>query len=185
MAIMITRSLSLLASSPLISLLFVLVLAIDGQEFTIKEATIDGIQRAFTENRLTSRQLVDFCLNQIETLNPVLRGVIEVNPDAVDQAKKADRERKRNQGRQFLGDLHGVPVLLKDSIGTKDKLNATVGSYALLRSVVARDATVVERLRKAGAVIMGKANVNEWYGFRSWSIPEGWCARSGQGLAYM
>ncbi|KAL7236980.1 hypothetical protein ACSBR1_020129 [Camellia fascicularis] len=182
MAIMITRSLSLLASSPLISLLFVLVLAIDGQEFTIKEATIDGIQRAFTENRLTSRQLVDFYLNQIETLNPVLRGVMEVNPDAVDQAEKADRERKRNQGRQFLGDLHGVPVLLKDSIGTKDNLNATVGSYALLGSVVARDATVVERLRKAGAVIMGKASVNEWYGFRSWSILEGWCARSGQGL---
>ncbi|KAF5943308.1 hypothetical protein HYC85_017385 [Camellia sinensis] len=182
MAIMITSSLSLLASSPLISLLFVLVFAIDGQEFTIKEATIDGIQRAFTENRLTSRQLVDFYLHQIETLNPVLRGVIEVNPDAVDQAEEADRERERNQGRRFLGDLHGVPVLLKDSIGTKDKLNTTVGSYALLGSVVARDATVVERLRKAGAVIMGKASVSEWYGFRSLSIPEGWCARSGQGL---
>ncbi|CAL5328943.1 unnamed protein product [Camellia sinensis] len=182
MAIMITSSLSLLASSPFISLLFVLVFAIDGQEFTIKEATIDGIQRAFTENRLTSRQLVDFYLHQIETLNPVLRGVIEVNPDAVDQAEEADRERERNQGRRFLGDLHGVPVLLKDSIGTKDKLNTTVGSYALLGSVVARDATVVERLRKAGAVIMGKASVSEWYGFRSLSIPEGWCARSGQGL---
>ncbi|KAH7851123.1 hypothetical protein Vadar_007597 [Vaccinium darrowii] len=164
----------------LVSHLF-LFTSINSCDFSIEEATIDGIQRAFTDNRLTSRQLVDFYLNRIETLNPVLRAVIEVNPDARDQADEADRERERNDGGR-RSQLHGVPVLLKDSIGTADKLNTTVGSYALLGSVVGRDATVVERLRKAGAVILGKASVSEWYHFRSSSIPEGWCARSGQGV---
>ncbi|XP_052191849.1 probable amidase At4g34880 [Diospyros lotus] len=170
----------------LISLLLLilgLVNKINGQdEFVVQEATIDGIQRALSENRLTSRQLVDFYLDQIETVNPVLRGVIEVNPEARDIADAADRDReRRNRDRRPVEKLHGIPVLLKDSIATKDKLNTTVGSYALLGSEVARDATVVERLRKAGAIIMGKASANEWYGLRSIDIPDGWCARSGQG----
>jgi len=106
-----------------------------------------------------------------------------VNPDARDQAKNADEERRENRGRRSLGDLHGIPVLLKDTIGTQDKLNTSAGSYALVGSVVARDASVVEKLRKAGAVIMGKASLSEWYKFRSLShVPNGWCARSGQGV---
>ena len=78
-----------------------------------------------------------------------------------------------------MGELHGVPVLLKDSIATKDKLNTTAGSYALLGSVVPRDASVVEKLRNAGAVILGKTSLTEWYGTRSPLIPNGWCARAG------
>ena len=78
-----------------------------------------------------------------------------------------------------MGELHGVPVLLKDSIATKDKLNTTAGSYALLGSVVPRDASVVERLRNAGAVILGKTSLTEWYGIRFRLIPNGWCARAG------
>jgi amidase len=176
-----------LLSSPLISLLVLsgFVNAIDGWQFTITEATIDDIQRAFTTNELTSRQLVDLYLGQIASLNPLLRGVLEVNPDARDQADQADRERKEaanHRRRRALGELHGIPVLLKDSIATEDALNTTCGSYALLGSKVPRDSGVVERLRRAGAVILGKATQNEWYGIRSTTIPEGWCARGGQGV---
>lgn len=164
--------------------LFLIFITVNGQHFTIPESTIEEIQQAFAENKLTSTQLVDFYITQIKTLNPLLHSIIEVNPDARDQAKNADEERRENQGRRSLGDLHGIPVLLKDTIGTKDKLNTSAGSYALVGSVVARDASVVEKLRKAGAVIMGKASLSEWYKFRSLShVPNGWCARSGQGVA--
>ncbi|XP_015893444.1 probable amidase At4g34880 isoform X2 [Ziziphus jujuba] len=169
---------------PQLTLLVIIIFSrINGQEFTIQEATIEGIQRAFEENKLTSRQLVDFYLQRIEILNPILRSVIEVNPDAQDQADEADRQRKGNQGRSLYGELHGIPVLVKDSIATKDKLNTTAGSYALLGSVVPRDAGVVKKLREAGAVILGKASLTEWYSFRGLGqIPNGWCARAGQGL---
>ncbi|KAK4401428.1 putative amidase [Sesamum angolense] len=158
----------------------------EGLDFTIEEASIEEIQQAFGEGRLTARQLVDFYLHQIETLNPVLRGVIEVNPDAQQLADESDREKERSKmgGRLVeLGELHGIPVLLKDTIGTNDKLNTTAGSYALLGSKVSRDAGVVERLRMAGAIILGKASLSEWYKFRSLSgVPNGWCARAGQGV---
>lgn len=156
-------------------------------DFIIEEATIKEIQQAFAEGKLTARQLVDFYLHQIETLNPVLRGVIEVNPEAQLLADELDREKQRTKnGKQLvdLGELHGIPVLLKDTIGTHtDKLNTTAGSYALLGSKVRRDATVVERLKKAGAIILGKASLSEWYKFRSLDgVPNGWCARAGQGV---
>ncbi|PSS25996.1 Amidase [Actinidia chinensis var. chinensis] len=176
---MINNSLSLL----FLSLLFLSHPLVNGHDFNIHEATIDAIQRAFAAKALTSRQLVDVYLDRIEELNPVLRGVMEVNPDARVSADEADREREEShQGRRWLGGLHGVPVLLKDSIATKDKMNTTVGSYALLGSEVARDAGVVERLRNAGAVILGKASVSEWYHLRSFGIPDGWSARSGQAV---
>ncbi|GLU02771.1 hypothetical protein SLE2022_200080 [Rubroshorea leprosula] len=183
----------------LIITIFISCLAIDAQDFTVEEATIDDIQRAFAENRLTSVQLVDFYLRRIETLNPILRGVLEINPDARERAAEADRERS-DLSRLPLGPLHGVPVLLKDTIATKDKMNTTAGSHALLGSVVPRDAAVVEKLRSAGAVILGKASLTEWrksavspgysnvtfstewYSFRALGkIPNGWCARGGQG----
>ncbi|KAK3028673.1 hypothetical protein RJ639_037853 [Escallonia herrerae] len=154
---------------------------ISGHKFTIEEATIKDIQGAFREKKLTSRQLVDFYIRQIETLNPALRSVIEVSPDAQDQADQADGERKVKKG-CGLGDMHGIPVLLKDSIATRDKLNTTCGSYALLGSVVARDAGVVERLRRGGAIIMGKASLSEWYQFRSLTAPNGWSPRGGHGV---
>lgn len=157
---------------------------VEDEDFKIEEASIRDIQRAFASKILTSRQLVDFYLNQIHTLNPVLRGVIEVNPDARHQADEADRIRDsiNCNGTSLLSDMHGIPVLLKDSINTHDKLNTSAGSYALLGSKVARDAGVVERLRKAGAVILGKSSMSEWYHLRDLRLPNGWCARSGQGL---
>lgn len=154
------------------------------RKFTLHEATIEGIQRAFEDDRLTSRKLVEFYLRQIETLNPALRGVVEVNPDARDQADEADRRRRWSSGSdRRRGELEGIPVLVKETIATKDKMNTTAGSYALLGSVVPRDAGVVEKLRAAGAVILGKASLTEWYSFRAMGrVPNGWCARAGQGV---
>jgi amidase len=148
--------------------------------FSIQEATIEDIRVAFNEKRLTSKQLVELYLEAISKLNPILHAVIETNPDALIQAEIADRERDLKNTTK-LPILHGVPVLLKDSISTKDKLNTTAGSFALLGSVVARDAGVVKRLRESGAVILGKASLSEWAHFRSFSIPDGWSARGLQG----
>lgn len=150
-------------------------------KFQIKDATVQDIQIAFKQNRLTSKQLVEFYLGEIERLNPVLKGVIEVNPDALYQADKADQERKAKAPVSLFG-MHGIPILLKDNIATKDKLNTTAGSFALLGSVVPRDAGVVKKLRKAGAIVLGKASMSEWAHFRSHSAPSGWSARSGQAV---
>jgi amidase len=114
--------------------------------------------------------------------NPTLKGVLEVNPDALFQADKADQERHAHAPIS-LSSLHGIPILLKDNIATKDKLNTTAGSYALLGSVVPRDAGVAAKLRKAGAIILGKASLSEWSYFRSNRAPNGigWSGRGGQG----
>ena len=102
--------------------------------------------------------------------------MIEVNPDAGD----ADKADSRMKSKTKVGELNGIPVLLKDSINTKDMLNSTAGSYALLGAEVSGDAAVVKKLRNAGAVILGKASMSEWCQFRSLKIPRGWCARGGQ-----
>ncbi|KAJ4716740.1 Amidase family protein [Melia azedarach] len=175
-------------NSPIFSFLVLIVLAILSTESifiptnasSIKEATINDLKLAFNQNQLTTRKLVEFYLGEISRLNPLLRGVIEVNPDALYEADKADEERKAKAERSKL-DLHGIPILVKDSIATKDKMNTTAGSFALLGSVVPRDAFVVTKLRKAGAIILGKASMSEWSNFRTFGAPNGWCARSGQG----
>ncbi|TXG64827.1 hypothetical protein EZV62_011821 [Acer yangbiense] len=147
-------------------------------DFPVREATVAELQLAFKKNRLTSRQLVEFYLGEISRLNSVLRGVIEVNPDALHLADKADQERKVKAPRSLLG-LHGIPILVKDNIATKDKMNTTAGSFALLGSIVPRNAFVVTKLIEAGAIILGKASLSEWANARH--VPNGWCARSGQG----
>ncbi|KAJ7967193.1 Amidase [Quillaja saponaria] len=153
---------------------------ISGKGFSIREATVRDLQLAFKHNKLTSRQLVEFYLEEIHRLNPVLHGVIEVNPDALAQADQADQERRTKAPRSLAG-LHGIPIVLKDNIATKDKLNTTSGSFALLGSVVPRDAGVVARLRKAGAIILGKTSLSEWSYYRSTSPPYSWSARGDQG----
>ncbi|CAN0878861.1 Probable amidase At4g34880 [Linum grandiflorum] len=158
--------------SSIFSLLLLLTLTITTNGLmpsSIKEATIDSIQNSFNQNQLTSRQLVRFYITEIERLNPVLHGVIELNPDALHQADTADHERRATvaRGSRPVGGLHGIPVLLKDNIGTKDKMNTTAGSFALLGSVVARDA--------------GKASLSEWAAFRSLKAPSGFSPRGGQG----
>ncbi|KAK0582939.1 hypothetical protein LWI29_031309 [Acer saccharum] len=155
-------------------------LTISSHGFSIREATVAELQLAFKQNKLTSRQLVEFYLGEIQRLNPILRGVIEVNPDALRLADKADIERKVKAPRSLHG-LHGIPVLVKDNIATKDnKMNTTAGSLALLGSIVPRNAFVVTKLINAGAIILGKASMSEWAHLRG-AAPSGWCARSGQG----
>ena len=150
--------------------------------FQIEEATIDAIHAGFKNGSLTSTALVRFYLDRISRLNPLLHAVIEVNPDALRQAARADAERRScGPCRRCGGGLHGIPVLLKDNIATRDQLNTTAGSLALLGSVVWRDAGVVARLRRAGAVVIGKANMDEWANFRSAIGTGGWSARGGQG----
>jgi len=151
--------------------------------FSIKEATVQDLQLAFQRKQLTSRQLVEFYLKQIKIQNPVLKGVLEVNPDALTQADRADQER-RTKAVGSLSGLHGIPILVKDNIATKDKLNTTAGSFALLGSVVPRDAGVVNKLRKAGAIILGKATLSEWSYYRSNGAPSAWSARGGHGKVY-
>ena len=169
-----------------LQLLLFLVLLLSGSgtipsnAFSIKEASVRDLQTAFRTNQLNSRKLVEFYIEEIRRLNPVVRGVIEVNPDALYQADLADKERKAKAPRSLYG-LHGIPVLLKDNIATKDRLNTTAGSFALLKSIVPRDAGVVTKLRKVGAIILGKSSLSEWASFRSINAPNGWSARGGQG----
>ncbi|VAH24645.1 unnamed protein product [Triticum turgidum subsp. durum] len=143
--------------------------------FEFHEATVDAIQLGFRNGSLTSAALVRFYLDQIRRLNPLLHAVIEVNPDALRQAARADAQRRRGVA---TGALHGVPVLLKDNIATRDALNTTAGSLALLGCMVKRDAGVAARLRRAGAVVLGKASLSEWANFRN--VKNGWSARGGQ-----
>lgn len=96
------------------------------------------------------------------------------------EADKADKE--RNEESAFpLSMLHGVPILLKDNIATQDKLNTTAGSFSLLGSVVPHDAGVVTKLKKAGAIVLGKASLSEWAKARARKAPNGWSPRGGQG----
>ena len=104
---------------------------------------------------------------------------MEINPDAIAIAERLDDERKKGKVR---GPMHGIPVLLKDNVATQDRMETTAGSLALLGSVVPRDAFIAERLRKAGAVLLGKANLSEWANFRSLQSSSGWSGRAGQCL---
>ncbi|XP_028794044.1 probable amidase At4g34880 [Neltuma alba] len=151
--------------------------SIQSHAFQFIEATVDDVQRALTCGHVSSMQLVHSYRDQIQRYNPALRGVTELNPDAEAQARRADKDRLAGKRGTRLS---GVPVLIKDNIATKDGMNTTAGSFALVGSVVAQDAFVVKKLRDAGAIILGKASLKEWSGFRSSTMPGGWSARSGQ-----
>jgi len=145
----------------------------------IEDATVDALQQAMTKGQLTSRRLTEIYLERIDAIDrkgPTLRSVIETNPDALSIADALDRERRDNKVR---GPLHGIPVLVKDNLDTADKMMTTAGSLALEGPAPARDAFVVERLRAAGAVLLGKANLSEWANFRSTKSASGWSARGG------
>jgi amidase len=148
--------------------------------FELDEATVQQLQDWMQSGRYTSRRLVDLYLARIEQIDrggPLLRSVIEVNPDAASIADALDKERASKGPR---GPLHGVPVLIKDNVDTADRMMTTAGSLALEGSIAPRDAFVVERLRAAGAVILGKTNLSEWANFRSTKSTSGWSARGGQ-----
>lgn len=144
----------------------------------IEDATIAELQAAMEDRRLTSRILVRTYLRRIEKLDPQLKSIIEVNPDALDIARELDRERRERGPR---GPLHGIPILLKDNIDTADKMSTTAGSLALVGARPPADSTVARKLREAGAILLGKANMSEWANFRGFQSSSGWSARGGQG----
>ncbi|HXU31113.1 MAG TPA: amidase, partial [Thermoanaerobaculia bacterium] len=151
--------------------------------FSFEEATVADLQRHMEQGSQTARSIAAAYLDRIERLDrsgPRLSSVIEVNPDALQIADALDKERKEKGPR---GPLHGIPVLIKDNIDTADRMKTTAGSLALdspQSPRPSRDAFLVERLRAAGAVILGKTNLSEWANFRSTRSTSGWSGRGGQ-----
>ncbi len=150
------------------------------KDFELGELTITALQEGMRSGKFTSRSLVKKYLDRIDDVDkagPTINSVIEINPDALSIAESLDRERKERGAR---GPLHGIPILIKDNIGTADRMMTTAGSLALLGSRPSQDAFVARRLREAGAVIFGKTNLSEWANFRSTRSTSGWSARGGQ-----
>jgi amidase len=146
------------------------------------EATIDEIQQKMNNGELTSRDLVLMYLNRISKFDqqgPKINSILEINPDALQIASALDAERKVKGPR---GPLHGIPVLLKDNIDTKDKMHTSAGSLALENSYAQVDSFVAKKLRNAGAVILGKTNMTEWANFMTEGMPSGYSSRGGQVL---
>ncbi len=149
-------------------------------DFGWEEATFADLSAALDEGALTARTLTEAYLARIDALDrvgPELRSVIEVNPDALEIADGLDDERR---GGRIRGPLHGIPIVVKDNVDSADGMRTTAGSLALMQSRPRRDAPVLARLRDAGAVPLGKANMSEWANFRSTGASSGWSARGGQ-----
>ena len=148
--------------------------------FVLEECTAESIRAAFESGELTSRDLVLQYMERIaryDKSGPELNSVLELNPDAIFIAEAMDRERAAGKVRS---PLHGVPVLLKDNINTHDKLCTSAGSLALADNYAPYDATVTRRLRQAGLVILGKANMTELANFMSFTMKSGYSSRGGQ-----
>src|SRR5690242_13406031 len=146
----------------------------------LEEATIADLQKGMASGKYTSQSITAAYLQRIDALDkkgPGLRSVLETNPDALAQATALDAERKAKGPR---GPLHGIPILVKDNVATRDRMQSTAGSLALVGVSPPRDAFLVERLRAAGAVLLGKANLSEWANFRSTHSSSGWSGRGGQ-----
>lgn len=166
-----------------LSVLLVLTLAAcTGNERDYTEADIATLHDHMQRGELSSEELVAWYINRINTLDhtgPALRSVIEINPDALRIARSLDAEWKTSGPR---GPLHGIPVILKANIDTADQMVTSAGSLALAEHVPPEDAFVVQRLRDAGAVILGKGNLSEWANFRSTKSSSGWSSVGGQTL---
>ena len=148
--------------------------------FAFAEATVAELQARMSRGTLTSRALTAAYLARIAAIDaagPQLRSVIETNREALAIARALDAERRAGRVR---GPLHGIPVLIKDNIDTADTMQTSAGSLALVGASAPRDAFVVEQLRAAGAVIIGKTNLSEWANFRSTRSTSGWSGRGGQ-----
>ena len=183
------NSLTLLIKSCIIILCFLQVScstnqkknrAIATDQFPLLEMDIATLQQGYAEGTYTVQQVVEMYLQRIDMLDqqgPQLSSVLTLNPDVIAIAIELDRE--LNQG-LTRGPLHGVPVLLKDNIDTQDKMPTTAGSRALANSFPLHDSFVAEKLREAGAVILGKANLSEWANFRGQLSSSGWSGVGGQ-----
>ncbi|MFL6214074.1 MAG: amidase [Blastocatellia bacterium] len=154
--------------------------AYQARPFEFEEATVADLQSAMQSGKHTARSIAESYLARIDEIDKrgaAVNSIIELNPDALAITDALDRERKAKGSR---GPLHGIPVLIKDNIDTADKMMTTAGSLALLGSTPSKDAFIVERLRAAGAVILGKTNLSEWANFRSTHSTSGWSGRGGQ-----
>ena len=149
-------------------------------EFELHEITIDELQKKMQNGEYTSKWITQIYLDRIAKIDnkgPKLNAIIQLNPDALTMAESMDKERKSGKVR---GKMHGIPVLIKDNIDTADKMMTTAGSIALEGNIASNDAFIVQQLRKAGAVILGKTNLSEWANFRSSRSSSGWSSRGGQ-----
>jgi len=147
--------------------------------FDLEEMTIDELQRGMASGKYTARSIAERYLGRIEAIDkqgPALRSVIELNPDALQIADALDQERKEHGAR---GPLHGVPALIKDNIDTADRMATTAGSLALVGAKPPADSFLVQQLRKAGVVLLGKTNLSEWANIRSNHSTSGWSGRGG------
>lgn len=141
----------------------------------VEYASVSQLNEKYTLQGLTSVSVVNYLLNRIDQLDkngPTINSIIELNPDALTIAAQRDQERSLGHVR---GPLHGVPVLLKDNIQTADSMQTSAGSLALVGQPAADDAFIVQRLRDAGAIVLGKTNLSEWAGFRDPAIPRSCC----------
>ncbi len=147
--------------------------------FELDEVTIATLQEKMKSGQLTARSIAEKYLARIDAIDkrgPAINSIIELNPDALAIAGELDRERKAKGPR---GPMHGIPVLIKDNIGTHDRMTTTAGSLALQGSAPLQDSFVARRLREAGAVILGKTNLSEWANIRSNHSTSGWSGRGG------
>ncbi len=148
--------------------------------FELDEVTLDILRRGMESGKYTAGNLAERYLARIAAVDkagPGLNSVIEINPDALAISDRLDQERRAKGPR---GPLHGIPVLIKDNLATADRMQTTAGSLALVGSKPPKDAWVAERLRAAGAVILGKTNLSEWANFRGEHSTSGWSGRGGQ-----
>lgn len=148
--------------------------------FALNEVTIDELQQKMKSKAYTSRSITELYLKRIDEIDksgPKLNAVIELNPDALDIADAMDKERAAGKVR---GPLHGIPVLIKDNISTGDKMHTTAGALAIADNIMKQDAFIIQKLREAGAVLLGKTNLSEWANFRSTRSTSAWSSRGGQ-----
>jgi amidase len=151
-----------------------------GATFDLEEITIAELQKRMAAGRETAASLVEKYSARIHDLDqngPTLRSVIMLNPDAAAIAAQLDAERKSGRLR---GPLHGIPVIVKDNVGTHDRMPTAAGSLALATSIPAKDSFIAGKLRDAGAVILAKANLSEWANYRGAHSSSGWSGRGGQ-----
>jgi len=147
--------------------------------FELDEITTSELKAGLKSGRFTARSLVEKYTSRIAEIDksgPAVNSVIEMNPDAPAIAEALDQERKAKGPRS---PLHGIPVLIKDNIATADNMMTTAGSLALVGAKAPKDSFVAQKLRAAGAVILGKTNLSEWANIRSNHSTSGWSGRGG------
>lgn len=149
--------------------------------FELDEVSIGELQAGMRSGKFTARSIAEKYMARIEAVDqdkkgPALNSIIELNPDALGIADRLDQERNQKKSR---GPLHGIPIVIKDNLDTADRMGTTAGSLAMVGAKPPKDAFVVEKLRQAGAVILGKTNLSEWANIRSSHSTSGWSARGG------